>query len=94
MIYAERGKAKFHALTMVWPLVCRRLEGFPNINCKQLFEEFCTQFPGRFTRWQYKRLLRHVNLWRQDARARGVVIGPKTYRRLRFVAAAKGGNKK
>ena len=29
-----------------------------------------------------KTLVRRVNLWRQDARARGVVIGPKTYRRL------------
>jgi hypothetical protein len=44
--------------------------------------ELCIQFPGRFTRKQYKTLLRRVNLWRQDARARGVVIGPKTYRRL------------
>ena len=82
VIYAEHGKARFHALTMVWPLVCRRLEGFPNINCTQLFEELCTQFPGRFTRWQYRRLLRRVNLWRQDARARGVVIDQLKHRRL------------
>jgi hypothetical protein len=67
---------------MVWPIVCRRLEGFPNINATQLFDELCIQFPGRFTRRQYKSLLRRVNLWRQDARARGVVIGPKKYRRL------------
>ena len=67
---------------MVWPIVCRRLEGMPNINATQLFEELCTQFPGRFTRKQYNTLLRRVNLWRRDARARGVVIGPKTYRRL------------
>jgi hypothetical protein len=38
----------YHALTMVWPLVCRRLEGFPNITSTQLFEELCVQFPGRF----------------------------------------------
>ena len=67
---------------MVWPIVCRRLEGLPNINATHLFEELCIQFPGRFTPKQYKTLLRRVNLWRRDARARGVVIGPKTYRRL------------
>src|SRR6202790_4774230 len=67
---------------MVWPTVCRRFEGLPNINATQLFEELCIQFPGRFTRKQYKTLLRRVNIWRRDARARGVVIGPKRYRRL------------
>jgi hypothetical protein len=81
-IYAERGHARIQALRMVWPIVCRRLEGLPNINATQLFEELCIQFPGRFTPKQYKTLLRRVNLWRRDARARGVVIGPKTYRRL------------
>jgi hypothetical protein len=82
VIYATRGNAKFHALTMVWPQVCRRLEGFPNINCTQLFEELCTQFPGRFTRWQYKRLLRRVRAWRKDARARGVIIDRLKQRRV------------
>ncbi|MER9884000.1 hypothetical protein [Mesorhizobium sp. M0118] len=67
---------------MVWPIVCRRLEEFPNINATQLFEELCVRFPGRFTPKQYKTLVQRVNLWRQEARARGVVIGPKTYRRL------------
>ena len=81
-IYAQLGNAKFHSLRMVWPLVCRRLEGFPNINCTQLFDELCLQFPGRFTRCQYKGLLRRVNRWRRDARDRGVVIGTKTYRRF------------
>ena len=38
--------------------------------------------PGRFTQGQYKTLLRHVNRWREGAWARGVVVGPKTYRRL------------
>ena len=66
---------------MVWPLVCRRLEEFPNINATQLFEELCIQFPGRFTRKQYKTLVRRVSVWRQAALARGVVVGPKTYRR-------------
>lgn len=67
---------------MVWPIACRRLEEFPNINATQLFEELCVQFPGRFTRKQYQTLVRRVRFWRQNARARGVEIGPKTYRRL------------
>jgi hypothetical protein len=81
-VYAEPGQARIQALRMVWPIACRRLEEFPNINAMQLFEELCVQFPGRFTRKQYKTLVRRVGLWRQAARARGVVIGPKTYRRL------------
>lgn len=40
------------------------------------------QYPGRFGPKQYRTLLRRVNLWRQDALARGVEIGPKTYRRF------------
>ena len=81
-VYAEPGRARIQALRMVWPIVCRRLEEFPNINATQLFEELCVQFPGRFTRKQYKSLVRRVSRWRQDARARGVITGPKTYRRL------------
>jgi hypothetical protein len=81
-VYAERGNARVQALRMVWPIVCRRLEGLPNINAMQLFEELCIQFPGRFTRKQYRTLLRRINLWRKDARARGVVIGARTYRRV------------
>lgn len=81
-VYAERGRARVQALRMVWPIVCRRLESLPNINTSQLFDELCVQFPGRFTPRQYKTLLRRVTLWRRDARARGVVTGPKTYRRL------------
>jgi hypothetical protein len=81
-IYAEPGQARIQALRMVWPIACRRLEESPNINATQLFEELCVQFPGRFTRKQYKTLVRRVSLWRQHARARGVEIGPKTYRRL------------
>jgi hypothetical protein len=80
-IYAEPGRARVQALRMVWPIACRRLEELPNINAMQLFEELCIQFPGRFTPKQYKTLVRRVNLWRQEARARGVAIGPKTYRR-------------
>jgi hypothetical protein len=67
---------------MTWPIVCRRLEEFPTINATQLFEELCIQFPGRFTHKQYKTLVRRVSIWRREARARGVIIGPKTYRRL------------
>jgi len=81
-VYAESGRARVQALRMVWPIACRRLESFPNINASQLFDELCVQFPGRFTARQYKTLLRRVNLWRRDALARGVVIGPRTYRRL------------
>src|SRR5690242_16521032 len=81
-LYAKPGDARVQALRMVWPIVCRRLEGLPNINAMQLFEELCVQFPGRFTRKQYKTLLRRINLWRDDARARGVIIGSKTYRRF------------
>lgn len=80
LIYAEPGKPVYHALTMVWPLVCRRLEGFPNITSTQLFEELCIQFPGRFHPKHVERLAKRVKLWRQDARARGVVIGRLKYR--------------
>ncbi len=79
-IYAKRGEARVQALRMVWPIVTRRLEDRPNINASQLFDELCIQFPGRFTRKQYRTLLRNVNRWRRDARERGVIIGPKTYR--------------
>ncbi|MFZ0552328.1 MAG: transposase family protein [Steroidobacteraceae bacterium] len=82
LIYAEPGKPVYHALTMVWPLVCRRLEGFPNITCTQLFDELCIQFPGRFHPKHVNRLAKRVKLWRQDARARGVVIGRLKYRRF------------
>ena len=82
LIYAGSGNGTFHAITMVWPLVCRRLEGCPNINSSQLFEELCTQFPGRFNPWQLKTLTKRVKVWRQDARARGVVIDHIKWRNL------------
>jgi Integrase core domain len=82
LIYAEPGKPLYHALTMVWPLVCRRLEGFPNITSAQLFDELCIQFPGRFHPKHVDRLAKRVKQWRQDARARGVVIGRPKYRRF------------
>jgi hypothetical protein len=80
LIYAERGTRAFHALNMVWPLVCWRLERSPNITSAQLFEELCAQFPGRFHPWQDRRLMKRVKAWRQEARARGVVIGPRKHR--------------
>ena len=82
LIYAGSGNGTFHAITMVWPLVCRRLEGCPNINSSQLFEELCTQFPGRFNPWQLKTLTKRVKVWRKDARARGVVIDHIKWRNL------------
>ncbi len=81
VVYAHR-RASSKALDMVWPLACRRLESLPNINTRQLFDELCLQFPGRFGPKQYRKLLRRVDLWRQDARARGIEIGNKTYRRF------------
>ena len=65
---------------MVWPLVCRRLEGCPDINSTQLFEELCAQFPGRFNPFQRKTLSKRVKIRRQDARARGVIIDHVKYR--------------
>lgn len=82
LIYAGSGNGSFHALTMVWPLVCRRLEGCPNINSTQLFEELCAQFPGRFNPFQRKTLSKRVKIWRRDARARGVIIDHLKYRNL------------
>lgn len=82
LVYAEAGKARIQALRAVWPIACRRLEELPNISAMQLFEELCAQFPGRFTRKQYKTLARKVSLWRKTAHARGVVIGSKTYRQV------------
>jgi hypothetical protein len=80
-VFAEAGSARIPALRMAWPIACRRLEEAPNISAMQLFEELCIQFPGRFTRMQYKTFVRKVSDWRRRARARGVIIGPKTYRR-------------
>ena len=80
VVYASPGNARMQALRMAWPIVARRLEGMPNISAMQLFDELCIQFPGRFTPRQYAALLRRVNRWREDARARGVSVGTKTYR--------------
>jgi hypothetical protein len=82
LIYATPGKPVYHAFTMIWPLVCRRLEGCPSITTAQLFDELCVQFPGRFHPKHVNRLAKRVKQWRQDARARGVVIPPTKYRRF------------
>jgi hypothetical protein len=82
LICAEPGKPVYHALTMVWPLVCRRLEGFRNMTSTQLFEELCIQFPGRFHPTHVDRLAKRVKVWRQHAGARGVVIGRLKNRRF------------
>lgn len=79
-VYAAPGHARIQALRMAWPVAARRLEGMPNISALQLFDELCIEFPGRFTPRQYRAFLRRVNRWREDARARGVAIGIKTYR--------------
>jgi hypothetical protein len=82
LIYAGAGKGSFRALKAAWPIVCRRLEGCPNINASQLFEELCVRFPGRFNQCQRKTLGKRVKVWRQDARARGVVIDRIKWRDL------------
>jgi hypothetical protein len=82
LIYAGAGKGSFRALKAAWPIVYRRLEGCPNVNSSQLFEELCVQFPGRFNPYQLKTLTKRVKVWRQDARARGVVIDHIKWRNL------------
>jgi hypothetical protein len=69
-----------HAFTLIWPLVYRRLESRPNINASELFDELRAQYPGRFHCGQLGAFIRRVSLWRNDARARGVVIGKRTHR--------------
>src|SRR6201999_35435 len=66
-IYGEPGQARIQALRVAWPIACRRLEEFPNINATQLFEELCLQFPGQFTPRQYSSLNRRIKRWRQNA---------------------------
>jgi integrase-like protein len=69
-----------HAFTLIWPLVCRRLESRPNINASELFDELRAQYPGRFHGGQLNAFIHRVRLWRDDARARGVMIGKRTHR--------------
>jgi hypothetical protein len=78
--FARRHIQRKHAFTLIWPLVCRRLEGRPNINATELFDELRAQYPGRFHCGQLNAFIRRVGRWRKDARARGVVIGRRTHR--------------
>lgn len=90
LVYAEPGKPVYHAFTMIWPLICRRLEAFPNITSAQLFDELCLQFPGRFHPKHVNVLAKRVKQCRQDARARGVVIARPTYRRFSNMPRGRG----
>ena len=73
-----RHVRRLHAFTLIWPLIERRLEGRPNLNASELFDELRVQYPGRFHLGQLAALTRRVNLWREDARARGAVIGKRS----------------
>jgi hypothetical protein len=77
---ATRHVRRIHAFTLVWPLIERRLEGRPNLNASELFDELRVQCPGRFHLGQLAALTHRVNLWREDARARGAVIGKRSNR--------------
>lgn len=77
---ARRHVRRVHAFTLVWPLIERRLEGRPNLNASESLDELRIQYPGRFHLGQLAALTRRVNLWREDARARGVVIGKRSHR--------------
>ena len=78
--FARRHIQRQHAFTLIWPLVCRRLEGRPNMNASELFDELRAQHPGRWHRGQLMAFRNRVRLWRDDARARGVEIGRLQYR--------------
>jgi hypothetical protein len=73
--FARRHIQRQHAFTLIWPLVCRRLEGRPNMNATELFDELRAQYPGRWHRGQLMAFRNRVRLWREDARARGIEIG-------------------
>jgi hypothetical protein len=78
--FARRHIQRQHAFTLIWPLVCRRLEGRPKMNATELFDELRAQYPGRWYRGQLMAFRNRVRLWREDARARGIEIGPLQYR--------------
>jgi hypothetical protein len=78
--FARRHIQRQHAFTLIWPLVCRRLEGRPNMNATELFDELRAQYPGRWHRGQLMAFRNRVRLWREDACARGIEIGPLHYR--------------
>jgi hypothetical protein len=78
--FARRNIRRQHAFALVWPLVCRRLEGRPNMNATELFDELRAQYPGRWHRGQLRAFAQRVRQWREDARARGITIGSLRYR--------------
>jgi hypothetical protein len=78
--FARRHIQRQHAFTLIWPLVCRRLEERPNMNATELFDELRTQYPGRWHRGQLAAFRDRVRRWRGDARARGIQIGSLRYR--------------
>lgn len=78
--FARRHIQRQHAFTLIWPLVCRRLEGRPNMNATELFDELRVQYPGRWHRGQLAAFRNHVRRWREDARERGIEIGSLRYR--------------
>lgn len=78
--FARRFIRRQHAFTLIWPLVCRRLEGRPNMNAAELFDELRAQYPGRWHRGQLATFRNHVRRWREDARERGIEIGSLRYR--------------
>jgi hypothetical protein len=80
-VYSEHRRRIVGGLDLVWPMLCRRLEGRPNMSAGELFDELCLQYPGRYHRSQRWTLMRRVVAWRADARARGVVIGKIAYRK-------------
>jgi hypothetical protein len=47
--FARRHIQRRHAFTLIWPLVCRRLEARPNLNAAELFDELRTQYPAAST---------------------------------------------
>lgn len=74
--YARRYIRNQHAFTLVWPLVCRRLEGRPSMSARHLFDELRAMYPGRWHRGQLRAFTMRVVRWREDAKARGIEIGP------------------
>jgi len=81
--FAHRHIRRQHAFTLIWPLVCRRLEERPTMNATELFDELRRQYPGRFHKGQLRAFAHRVRLWRDDARARGIPIGSLKYRQFK-----------
>lgn len=78
--FARRHIQRQHAFALVWPLVCRSLEGRPNMNATELFDELRKQYPGRWHRGQLRAFAQRVRQCRDDARARGIQIGSLRHR--------------